>query len=122
MIETKTARFAGVDVTDPMIPVPFKVREVILELPDTYSFILKPVDGDRFFGFEPGQFNMLYLFGVGEVPISISGDPETAGQMEAVGPKAVGIALFSYYVIGVELASVLLLVGLVGAYYLGARE
>lgn len=27
------------------------------------------------FPFLPGQFNMLYLFGVGEVPISISGDP-----------------------------------------------
>ena len=26
--------------------------------------------------FEPGQFNMLYVFGAGEVPISISGDPE----------------------------------------------
>jgi NAD(P)H-flavin reductase len=26
-------------------------------------------------GFRPGQFNMLYLFGIGEVPISISGDP-----------------------------------------------
>ena len=25
--------------------------------------------------FLPGQFNMLYLFGFGEVPISISGDP-----------------------------------------------
>ena len=25
--------------------------------------------------FAPGQFNMLYVFGVGEVPISISGDP-----------------------------------------------
>jgi NADH-quinone oxidoreductase subunit J len=54
--------------------------------------------------------------------VAITGDPEAAGQMEAVGPKEVGIALFSYYVIGVELASVLLLVGLVGAYYLGARE
>jgi ferredoxin len=26
--------------------------------------------------FRPGQFNMLYVFGVGEVPISISGDPD----------------------------------------------
>ncbi len=29
----------------------------------------------RSFQFKPGQFNMLYLYGVGEVPISISGDP-----------------------------------------------
>ncbi len=39
-----------------------------------------------------------------------------------VGPKEVGIALFGPYLIGVELASMLLLAGLVGAYHLGARE
>lgn len=36
-----------------------------------------------------------------------------------VGPKLVGIALLGPYVIGVELASILLLAGLVGAYHLG---
>jgi NADH-quinone oxidoreductase subunit J len=40
----------------------------------------------------------------------------------ALGPKEVGIALFGPYLIGVELASMLLLAGLVGAYHLGARE
>jgi len=39
-----------------------------------------------------------------------------------VGPKQVGIALFGPYLIGVELASVLLLAGLVGAYHLGYRK
>jgi NADH-quinone oxidoreductase subunit J len=39
-----------------------------------------------------------------------------------VGPKQVGISLLTKYVIGVELASMLLLAGLVGAYYLGKRE
>ena len=39
-----------------------------------------------------------------------------------VGPKEVGIALFGPYVIGVELASMLLLAGLVGAYHLGLRN
>jgi NADH-quinone oxidoreductase subunit J len=37
----------------------------------------------------------------------------------AVEPKDVGIALFGPYVIGVELASMLLLAGVVGAYHLG---
>ncbi|HUB78545.1 MAG TPA: NADH-quinone oxidoreductase subunit J [Bryobacteraceae bacterium] len=37
----------------------------------------------------------------------------------AVGPKEVGVALFGPYVIGVELASMLLLAGVVGAYHLG---
>ncbi len=39
----------------------------------------------------------------------------------ALGPKAVGIALFGPYLIGVELASVLLLVGLLGAYHIGRK-
>lgn len=37
----------------------------------------------------------------------------------AVGPKQVAIVLFGPYVIGVELASFLLMAGLVGAYHLG---
>jgi NADH-quinone oxidoreductase subunit J len=39
-----------------------------------------------------------------------------------LGPKEVGLALFGPYVIGVELASMLLLAGLVGAYHLGSRK
>jgi NADH-quinone oxidoreductase subunit J len=38
-----------------------------------------------------------------------------------MGPKQVGIALFGPYVLGVELASLLLLAGLVGANHLGWR-
>lgn len=40
---------------------------------------------------------------------------------ESVPPKAVGIALFGPYVLAVEIASMLLLAGLVGAYHLGRR-
>jgi len=39
-----------------------------------------------------------------------------------IAPKLVGIALFGPYALGVELASFLLLAGLVGAYHLGRRE
>ncbi len=39
-----------------------------------------------------------------------------------VEPKAVALALFGPYLLGVELASVLLLGGLVGAYHLARRE
>ena len=39
-----------------------------------------------------------------------------------IPPKLVGIALFGPYALGVELASMLLLAGLVGAYHLGRRE
>jgi NADH-quinone oxidoreductase subunit J len=39
-----------------------------------------------------------------------------------VTPKQVGIALFGPYLLGVELASILLLAGLTGAYHLGRRS
>ncbi|HEX2923668.1 MAG TPA: NADH-quinone oxidoreductase subunit J [Chloroflexota bacterium] len=48
------------------------------------------------------------------------GGAPTAGVM--IDPKQVGIALFGPYLLGVELASMLLLAGLVGAYYLGHRS
>jgi NAD(P)H-flavin reductase len=61
-------------LTDPMMPVPYRILRVRRETKDTFTFELHSVTGERF-PFAPGQFNMLYLFGVGEVPISISGDP-----------------------------------------------
>ena len=50
-----------------------------------------------------------------------SGDIPGAGTV-VVGPKQVGITLLGQYVIGIELASMLLLSGLVGAYHLGRRR
>ena len=59
---------------DPMQPRPFRVLEIWRELSDTFSMSLTPEDGGPV-TFAPGQFNMLYVFGIGEVPISVSGDP-----------------------------------------------
>lgn len=59
---------------DPMLPRPFRVERTRRELSDTWTLTLVPADGGDF-RFQPGQFTMLYVFGVGEVPISISGDP-----------------------------------------------
>ena len=61
---------------DPMLPRRFRITEKKQETPDTYTFAMTPVEGDATLRFSPGQFNMLYLFGLGEVPISISGDPD----------------------------------------------
>jgi NAD(P)H-flavin reductase len=61
--------------TDPMLPQRYTVREVAKETPDTFTLRLEPektVNGSLF---QPGQFSMLWVFGVGELPISISGDP-----------------------------------------------
>ncbi len=59
---------------DPMLVRPFVIRRVVKETADTFSLELTPQNGERQFVFRPGQFNMLNVFGVGEVPISISGD------------------------------------------------
>jgi NAD(P)H-flavin reductase len=81
---------ATVSSPAPMIPVPYRVRHVHRESHDTFSLELKPVHEGSHFSFQPGQFNMLYAFGVGEVPISISGDPRPGPTLvhtvRAVGP------------------------------------
>jgi len=59
---------------DPMLPRPFRVEKVRRDLSDTFTMELVAEDGGDF-PFQPGQFNMLYVFGTGEIPISISGDP-----------------------------------------------
>jgi NADH-quinone oxidoreductase subunit J len=56
-----------------------------------------------------------------EVAYSIRSGTASLGT-GAVEPKEVGIALFGPYLIGVELASMLLLAGLVGAYHLGFHK
>lgn len=58
---------------DPFVPRLYRVEGVCRELSDTVTLKLEPKAGARP-SFEPGQFNMLYVFGVGEVPISMSGD------------------------------------------------
>jgi NAD(P)H-flavin reductase len=60
-----------------MRPRPFVVRQPTRETGDTFSLSLTAAESGDVLRFEPGQFNMLYVFGVGEVPISISGDPAT---------------------------------------------
>jgi len=57
----------------PPAPASFRVLRRRRETADTWTLDLEPT-GDTF-EFEPGQFTMLYAFGAGEVPISISGDP-----------------------------------------------
>jgi NAD(P)H-flavin reductase len=56
-----------------MEPVPFPVKRVVRETRDTVTLELEA--HGRGFPFQPGQFNMLYMPGTGEVPISISGEP-----------------------------------------------
>lgn len=59
----------------PMLPVPYRVQRRRQESHDTFTLELSRSGSAPGLEFAPGQFNMLYAFGAGEVPISISGDP-----------------------------------------------
>ncbi len=72
-----------------MVPSPWVVRQVSKETPDTFTLVLDPPGGARA-KFTPGQFSMLWVGGVGELPISISGDPARPESLtytvRSVGP------------------------------------
>jgi NAD(P)H-flavin reductase len=59
--------------SNPMVPRPARIRRCVQETHDTFTVELDA--GERGLRFKPGQFNMIYVFGVGEVPLSLSGDP-----------------------------------------------
>jgi NAD(P)H-flavin reductase len=65
---------------DPMDIRPFRIEKIRKELADSFTMELVP-EGGGSFSFKPGQFNMLYTFGAGEVPISISGDPSDTSKI-----------------------------------------
>ena len=73
-----------------MAPAPFRVEKRHRETADTWTLELEPVGGAAPIHPGPGQFTMLYAFGVGEVPISCSGAPGDTGPLvhtvRAVGP------------------------------------
>jgi len=60
-------------MTLPMTPLPYRVVRRRVELADTVTLELVP-EGAGIEAYQPGQFTMVYAFGVGEVPISISGE------------------------------------------------
>ena len=66
---------------DPMMPTPYRVAKRRKENHDTFTLDLECANGATAFEFEPGQFNMLYVHGVGEVPISISGDSQETSHI-----------------------------------------
>lgn len=62
---------------DPLCPFPAVVRAIQPETPGVATFRLEFHDRKRQERYrdQPGQFNMIYLPGIGEVPISVSGAP-----------------------------------------------
>ncbi len=63
---------------NPLLPREAEVIGRDQESPTIFSLHLRFTDARVAAGwhFEPGQFNMLYMAGIGEVPISISSDPD----------------------------------------------
>ena len=72
-----------------MTPLPYRVVDKRRENHDNWTLELEPV-GDAIEPIGPGQFDMLYAFGVGEVPISTSGDVEKRGTTLVHTIRAVG--------------------------------
>jgi NAD(P)H-flavin reductase len=86
------ARAAGEAGGSPYAPRPYVVRARTEETSDIATLVLEPVDGAPSRPASPGQFNMLYAFGVGEAAISISGAPKASGELvhtvQALGPTS----------------------------------
>ncbi|GAA0955881.1 FAD/NAD(P)-binding protein [Kribbella koreensis] len=81
-------------VTEPMLPVRYRVIDRTIETRDSATVRLEPME-QPLPRFAPGQFAMLYAFGIGEVPISVSGigeDGTLVHTIRSVG--AVSRALF----------------------------
>jgi NAD(P)H-flavin reductase len=69
-----------------LVPAAARVRQVRRETADVVTLWLEP----GMASFAPGQFNMLYAFGIGESAISMSGDPGEGAAIvhtvRALGP------------------------------------
>lgn len=65
-------------MSNPYLPRVAEVADRVQESRDVFTLKLRLKDAAarRSYRFAPGQFNMLYLFGAGEVPISIVSDPD----------------------------------------------
>ncbi len=85
---TESATFAR-HPSSPMAPVPYRVRRKVTENSDSTTLCLEPADhvlpAPR-----PGEFMMLYAFGVGEIAISVSGDPTVTDGTLTHTIRAVG--------------------------------
>ncbi|MET9392944.1 FAD/NAD(P)-binding protein [Streptomyces sp. NPDC006624] len=76
------------------LPVPHRVSRVRRETADTVSLTLVPAGERALEPFAPGQFAMVYAFGVGEIPVSVSGigHRELVHTIRAVGAVSAALA------------------------------
>jgi NAD(P)H-flavin reductase len=85
---------SAIHAADPMVPDVARVVRTRRELADVWTLEIDP--GPNGFAFAPGQFNMLYAFGIGEAAISVSGDPAEPDRLihtvRAVGNVSTALA------------------------------
>ena len=75
-VETPSMKDSG-----PMMLYPSEIRRTLWETEDTFTLVLDVDHRPVQYGFRGGQFNMVYVFGVGEAAISISSDPGKPSQI-----------------------------------------
>jgi NAD(P)H-flavin reductase len=70
--------------TDTMTPVPVRILDVRPENFNTRTFVMRLEDEEarKAYRWAPGQFNMIYVPGVGEAAISVSSSPEEPQVLE----------------------------------------
>jgi NAD(P)H-flavin reductase len=71
-----------------MLPRLHVIQQVWRETDDTFTLALEDASGGPKRASAPGQFNMVYVFGIGEIPISISSDPASPTLLHTT--RAVG--------------------------------
>lgn len=75
---------------DVMVPELYHVESNVADASDIFTITMTPKEKGKRIGFLPGQFNMVYHFGYGEIPLSVSGDPAhqdvLVHTVRAVGP------------------------------------
>lgn len=71
---------------DKSIPFEARIKWVRKETRDTFTFAVRIINKDlqKQYRFIPGQFNMLYVPGIGEAPLSISSSPLDQDIMHTV--------------------------------------
>ncbi len=80
--------------------LPYRVTRRTQQTRDTVTLLLEPV-GVAAQRFQAGQFMMLYSFGVGEVAISVSGDPTANSDVLEHTIRAVGAVSGALHDIGI---------------------
>jgi NAD(P)H-flavin reductase len=78
-----------------LVPVPLRVVSAVADTAETATIVLERPAGGPIASGTPGQFNMLYPFGIGEAAISLSGDTADGSRLvhtvRAVGAVSAAI-------------------------------